>query len=249
MNSLLARFQAISDNDKSALVRKLMENGTPNFDFFYLTGLSVIMATLGLLLDSASIIIGSMLIAPLMYPILGVALGLVMSNGKILKRSFSTLLKALGIGLILSCAAAFFFGQEGMYHSFEILNRTEPTYLHLLVAVAAGAAVAFALAQPEWSEAIPGIAISVALIPPLATIGIGIAALDFAIIKGSSVILLLNLLGIIGSAAASFMMMNLYQKQHVAQGAMEKADKKMEQETKAVETMVEKQEERASSNT
>lgn len=241
MNGILARFKSISDEDKSSMVRKLMENSTPNFDFFYLIGLSVIMATLGLLLDNAAIIIGSMLIAPLMYPILGVALGMVMSNGKVLGRSFGTLLKSLFIGLGLAFLTAFLFGETSMYHTFEVLSRTEPTYLHFLVAVIAGAAVSFALAQPEWSEAIPGIAISVALIPPLATIGIGLAALDAEIIRGASVVLLLNLIGIIGAAAASFMMMDLYRKQHVAQGAIKTADAQMEKEEKAVETIVKKE--------
>ena len=76
--SVFARFRAVPDKDKASLIRKLVENGTPDFDYFYLIGLSTLMATLGLLLDSSSIVIGSMLIAPLMYPILGVSLGLVM---------------------------------------------------------------------------------------------------------------------------------------------------------------------------
>ena len=122
MNGILARFQSISEKDKSALVRKLMENSTPNFDFFYLTGLSIIMATLGLLLDNTAIIIGSMLIAPLMYPILGVALGLVMSNGEVLGRSIGTLIKALVIGFVLAIGAA-----------FSLVNRTCTKRLRFLV--------------------------------------------------------------------------------------------------------------------
>ena len=67
--SVFARFRAVPDKDKASLIRKLVENGTPDFDYFYLIGLSTLMATFGLLLDSSSIVIGSMLIAPLMYPI------------------------------------------------------------------------------------------------------------------------------------------------------------------------------------
>lgn len=236
---ILTRFQAINDNDKAALVRKLLESSTPNFDFFYLIGLSILMATLGLLLDSISIVIGSMLIAPLMYPILALSLGLVMSNADVIGRSAITLTKALGVGLGLSFTAAFFFGTEAMYTSAEVMSRTEPSYLYLLVAVVAGAAVSFALAQPEWSETFPGIAISVALIPPLATIGIGIAALDPDIIKGSAVLLLLNLIGIIGAATASFMLMNLYQKQNIAESTIKKVEQKLEEEQRAMEAVVE----------
>lgn len=64
---IFARFRALPDKDKAALIRKLLVNGTPDFDYFYLIGLSTLMATLGLLLNSSSIVIGSMLIAPLMY--------------------------------------------------------------------------------------------------------------------------------------------------------------------------------------
>lgn len=233
--SLFARFQAISDNDKSALVRKTMQSSTPDFDFFFMVGLSVLMATFGLLLDNPSIVIGSMLIAPLMYPILGVALGLVMSSREVLSRSVSTFIKALCVGLGLAFIAAFFFGGETMILSHEVLIRTEPSYLHLLVAVVAGAAVSFALAQPQWSETLPGIAISVALIPPLASIGVGLAALDGTIIKGSSVVLLLNVIGIIGASAASFMMMNLYQKQNIAESTIKREDERVEEEKAVVE--------------
>lgn len=74
------------------------------------------------------------------------------------------------------------------------MARTEPSHLHLLVAMVAGAAVTFMLARPEWGDALAGVAIAVALIPPLATIGIGIAAANALIIKGATMILLLNLL-------------------------------------------------------
>jgi uncharacterized membrane protein len=134
---LFARFRALPDKDKATLIRKLVENGTPDFDYFYLIGLSTLMATLGLLLDSGSIVIGSMLLAPLMYPILGVSMGLVMmgSNISLLHRAVSTLTKSLGIGLLLSVTAAFFFGSEASYQTAEVLARTVPSHLHLLVAL------------------------------------------------------------------------------------------------------------------
>lgn len=236
--NVLARFQAINDNDKAAVVRKLMQSSTPDFDFFYLVGLSVIMATLGLLLDSTSIVIGSMLLAPLMYPILGVALGIVMSNGEVLGRSFITLTKSFAIGLGLAVLFAVLFGDESTYLTNEVFVRTQPDLIHFVVAFIAGLAVSFALAQPEWSETLPGIAISVALIPPLATIGVGIAAFDLPTISGASVILFVNLLGIIFAAMVSFSLMNLYQKQNVAASTIKKEDERLEEEQKAIEEVV-----------
>tara|TARA_B100000508_G_scaffold67978_1_gene53044 strand:+ start:10218 stop:10997 length:780 start_codon:yes stop_codon:yes gene_type:complete len=239
--TVFARFRALPDKDKASLVRKLVQNGTPDFDYFYLIGLSTLMATLGLLLDSSSIVIGSMLIAPLMFPILGVSLGLVMmgQNINLLQRAISTLAKSLGAGLGLSILAAFFFGNESMYYTAEVMARTEPSHLHLLVAIVAGAAVAYMLAKPEWGDALPGVAIAVALIPPLATIGIGVAALDPVIIKGASMILLLNLFGIIAVAMVIFLLMNLGEKENIAESTLKQEDEKMEKENQEVAEVAE----------
>ncbi len=238
---LFARFRALPDKDKASLIRKLLSNGTPDFDYFYLIGLSTLMATLGLLLDSGSIVIGSMLIAPLMYPILGVSLGLVMmgDNISLLTRAVNTLVKSLGAGLALSVLAAFFFGDAETYQSAEVLARTVPSHLHLLVALVAGAAVAYMLARPEWGDALPGVAIAVALIPPLATIGIGIAAASASIIKGASMILLLNLFGIIAVSVIMFLLMNLSEKEHIAVSTVKREDEKKETEDKAVAEVAE----------
>lgn len=239
---IFARFRALPDKDKAALIRKLVENGTPDFDYFYLIGLSTLMATLGLLLGSGSIVIGSMLIAPLMYPILGVALGLVMMGQTtgLLQRALSTLLKSLGVGLALSVIAAFFFGNESMYQSAEVLARTVPSHLHLLVAIVAGAAVSYMLARPEWGDALPGVAIAVALVPPLATVGVGIAAGSALIIKGASMILLLNLFGIIAVAVVVFLLMNLSEKEGIAQSTIKREEEKIETENKVIAEVAER---------
>lgn len=238
---IFARFRALPDKDKAALIRKLVQNGTPDFDYFYLIGLSTLMATLGLLLDSSAIVIGSMLIAPLMYPILGVALGLVMmgTNINLFHRAFKTLVKSLLVGLGLSVAAAFLFGNEAMYASAEVMARTDPSYLHLLVAMVAGAAVAYMLAKPEWGDALPGVAIAVALVPPLATIGVGIAAMSAVIIKGATLILLLNLFGIIAVAVFIFLVMNLPEKESIAVSTVKREDEKMENENRIVAEVAE----------
>ena len=235
--SFFARFRAIQDKDKAALVRKLLENSTPDFDYFYLVALSVLMATIGLLLDSGSILIGSMLIAPLMYPILSVALGLVMSNYGVFGRSIGTLVRSLGIGLLLSVIAAFFFGDTSLYQTSEVMSRatTDQLHLYLVVAIVAGAAVSYVLARPEWSDTLPGTAIAVALIPPLAALGIGIAHLDSEVIKGSTLILGVNLLGIIGSAMVLFLMMNLSEKQNIAESTIKREDERVEQENRVIE--------------
>lgn len=232
--SVFARFRAIPESNKTAVVRKLMESSTPDFDFFYLSGLAVLMATLGLLIDSAAIVIGSMLIAPLLYPILALSLGISMSNYSVCKRSSATLFKAFGAGLLLSIVTTLLFANGDVTASYEIMNRTDVGLLHFLIAVVAGAAVSFTLGKAEWSETVSGIMISVALIPPLAVVGIGIAALNLEIIAGSFSLLLLNIIGIVFASMVTFSLMNLYVKQNVAESAIKSENERVNHESETV---------------
>lgn len=229
--TIFARFQAIDENHKASVVRRLIESSTPDFDFFYLSGLAVVMATFGLLEDSVAIVIGSMLIAPMLYPILGVALGLVMSDQGVLGRSLVTLVKALALGLLLSILATIFLGNGIDIETLgQVMDRTEASLLSVMVAIVAGLAVSFALANPEWNESLPGIAISVALIPPLAVVGIGIAKFDVMVMSGSAVLLLVNIIGIVFSAMVSFSLMNLYEKRSIAESTIKKENERLEEE-------------------
>ena len=125
--SIFARFRAVDDKDKAALVRKLMQSSTPDFDFFYFVALSVLMATLGLLADNTSIVIGSMLIAPLLYPILGLSLGLVMSNPSVFSRSVFTITKSFLIAIGVAVVVTLLFSNGDPQASNEIMIRTDLT--------------------------------------------------------------------------------------------------------------------------
>lgn len=232
--SLVSRFRIIDDADKASLVRRLMRYSTPNFDYFYLIGLSVAMATLGLLLDSAAIVIGSMLIAPLMYPILGTALGLAMLSPVVIGRSLYTLGQSLLVAVFIAMMTAWLFSHDSVWQSNEILQRIEPSLLHFLVALIAGAAVSYVLTQPEWSDTLPGVAIAVALMPPLATTGIGLADGEVTIIVGAATILILNLIGITIAAMTLFFLMNISEKQNVAVSTIRTETKKAEEERKEI---------------
>lgn len=241
---IFARFRAIDENGKAHAVRRLIESSTPDFDYFYMVALSIAMATLGLVADSASIVIGSMLIAPVLYPILSFSLGMVMSDYKVLSRATYTIAKSITVGLGISVLVAVMFAQ-GVSPGNEILSRTDPSLLYLFVAVVAGMAVSFALAKPEWDETFPGIAISVALIPPLAVVGVGIAKLDVAIITGSLVMFLINVIGIIAASMVTFSLMDLYAKRHIASSAIKKENEKIKEEQAAVSKIVEEEKSKA----
>lgn len=107
--SILTRFRAVNESDKSRAVEHLIAYSTPDFDFFFFTILSVLMATFGLLLDNVAVLIGSMLIAPILYPVLSLSLGLSISDFKIINRSLYAILKSLFLGVIAAFIVTLLF--------------------------------------------------------------------------------------------------------------------------------------------
>lgn len=227
--SILGHIQAVSESDKSTAVKKLIEASTPNFNFFLLVILSVLMATFGMLENNTAVVIGSMLIAPVLFPILSLSLSVVMSDYKLIQRAGLTLVKALVLGVAAALLATLFFGGSAPLTS-EVMLRTEPTLLSIAIAIVAGLAVAYTLTQPDLSETLPGIAVAVALIPPLAVIGVGLASLNWAVVAGAVVYLVVNIVGIVFASMLVFSLMNLYVKRGVAARAADKADKQVEKE-------------------
>ena len=232
---ILSRFAAIEKADKAKAVRTLVEEATPDFDFFFMITLSVLMATFGLLAGSETVVVGSMLIAPLLYPVLGVSLGISMSNQKVIQRDIATLIKAAVIAIAAAVGATFLFsfGTGGGMNDI-IAARTQPSLLFLGVGVFSGLAVSYALVRPRLSTALPGVAVSVALIPPLAVAGIGIAWVNLTVVAGALVMFLVNVLGIVAASVVSFSLMDVHGEQKAAVHAIVKEEKRVEQETEKI---------------
>ncbi len=205
-------FSNIDEKDKSNAIRELIHDATPRPSFFFLIALSILMASLGLLLNNSSVIIGSMLLAPIMSPLLSLALGIVTSEERVISWSFITLSKAIGYSLIFSIIITWLFGANSDIHNPEIISRTEPSMIYLIVAIISGIATSYARVKPELNETLPGTAIAVALVPPIAVTGIGIATLDWAVATGAFQMFILNCIGVVLSAMLMFSLMNLYSK-------------------------------------
>ncbi len=227
--SLFARFRSLDESGKAQAVRRLMQSSTPSFDYFYMAALGVSMATLGLLANNAAIVIGSALIAPVLYPILSFSLGLVMSDYRILRRSMYTLAKSVVLAVGIAAALTLVFAHAAP-PTIQTIELSQPSLLYLFVAVFAGLGVSYALARPDWNATIPGLAISVAFIPPAAAVGIGLAYLDFGIALGAFVMLAVNVIGISAASMVTFSLMNLYEKRAVAEHTIERVEEKIEEE-------------------
>jgi uncharacterized hydrophobic protein (TIGR00271 family) len=164
---------------------------------------------MGLLADSTAVVIGAMLVAPLMSPVLGAAAALVVGQPHQFFRQLVVLTAGTigAIGLAAATSLAFPGSMDPL--PAEILARTSPNLLDLGIALAAGAAGAYAQIRKAAADALTGVAVAVALVPPLAVVGITLEIREFGLATGAFLLFLANVAGIIMSAALTFLVCGL----------------------------------------
>jgi uncharacterized hydrophobic protein (TIGR00271 family) len=150
----------------STVAKEIEEGSQPEIRFYAMVTASALIACIGLIANSTAIIIGAMLVAPLMTPIFGISLALVRGNATLLGRAMRA--EIIGVILTISIASLFSFLPLAWEVTPEMLARTKPTLLDLLVAVLAGFAGAYAMVDERLSPGLPGVAIATAIVPPLA---------------------------------------------------------------------------------
>ncbi len=201
-------IQSIDQERRGEVRVQLRDASHPSFDFFLMVVLSCVIATLGLLIDSPATIIGAMLVAPLMSPIIGIGLSSIVGDGRLLGDATSALIRGAALAVLISFLITFsnrflpFFALQEL--PAEVLARTHPGPIDLGIALAGGIAAAYALAQPNLSAALPGVAIATALMPPLCTIGIGLALERLEIAGGATLLFLTNAVTIAFAASLVF---------------------------------------------
>lgn len=153
---------------------RISRGARPSLDFFTLIFLSTAIAAFGLLIDSGAVVIGAMLVAPLMSPIVGAGMSIVLGDTHFLRLSLGTVLR----GVLLAILVGFLAGLLRLDQPLtgELMARTQPSLFDLGVALFSGFAGAYALSRSDAAGALPGVAIAAALVPPLATVGIAFAS-------------------------------------------------------------------------
>lgn len=222
---LLGRVELgdLSDIDRERIMRDLFHEGY-RFGrfarrFAALMTLSVLIAVMGLLADSTAVVIGAMLVAPLMSPVLGAAAALVLGQPQQFFRQLVVLAAgtAGAIGLAAVTSLAFPGSMDPL--PAEIVARTSPNLLDLGIALAAGAAGAYAQIRRAAADAITGVAVAVALVPPLAVVGICLEIQEFGLASGAFFLFLANVAGIIMSAALTFLVCGLVSHNRFSMGS------------------------------
>ncbi|MDX1652328.1 MAG: DUF389 domain-containing protein [Brumimicrobium sp.] len=202
-----------STSEYKELFTTLRENSKPGKNYVVLMTLSVILATLGIFADSSPVIIGAMILAPLMSPVISLSMGVLRQDRSLIKNSLLT----VGVGVLVGyiCSIIFTFITPIGTMNEEISSRINPNIIDLGIAIISGAAGAYAHAKEEIAKTLAGVAIAVALVPPLAVSGIGLAWGSWDVFFGAFLLLITNLTGMVLAGSFVFLL-NGYSPFHLA---------------------------------
>lgn len=152
--------------------------------------IAIFIASLGLNVNSTAVIIGAMLISPLMGPIIGIGLAVGVQDFELMKRSLRNLMMATVFSVATSCVY-FLISPVNEGHS-ELLARTSPSIYDVFIGFFGGAAGILAIGSRSKGNVIPGVAIATALMPPLCTVGYGLATLQMKYFFGALYLFFIN---------------------------------------------------------
>lgn len=194
-NSLKSDIKAItniSDHiDTDAAARSIRSNVAFRGPNVWILAFSIIIASVGLNVNSTAVIIGAMLISPLMGPIIGIGLGLGVNDTKLIRVGLKNLLVMVGISLMASFMY-FLMTPLKLANPTELLSRTNPTIYDVIIALFGGAAGLLEISRKEKGTVLSGVAIATALMPPLCTAGYGLASGHISYFFGALMLFIIN---------------------------------------------------------
>lgn len=192
-----------STDEFKDLFQLIRENAKLKSSYLVLMVLSTILATFGLFANSVPVVIGAMILAPLMSPIISLSMGTLRQDRKLISQSFVTIASGMTLSVLFAVLITWLTPLDSP--GSEILSRTRPHLLDLGIAVVSGIAGAYAHAREEIAKTLAGVAIAVALVPPLAVAAIGIGWGELNIFVGAFLLLITNLAGMVLAASLTFM--------------------------------------------
>jgi uncharacterized hydrophobic protein (TIGR00271 family) len=204
---LTTRVTALTPKEKSELLGQLKVGLQARTDFYLMVALAATIAITGLIMNDGSIVLGAMLVSPLMGPIVGIACGIALGNLDLMRRSSASTFK--GMALVFGVGVLMTIILPNVQPTDQILSRTHPGIFDLLAALAAGAAGAYSLGRKTVAGAIPGVAMSLSLEPPLATAGYGLSTSQFWITGGALLLFFTNLAAIVLSGVGVYLLLGM----------------------------------------
>ncbi len=219
---LLDARSPVTERRRQRVIRSMYHEGARFrpwvWRFATLMALSVLLASLGLVADSPAVIIGAMVVAPLMGPVLGVSAAVVMGWPRRGVLQAVVVLVAAAGAITLAALISIPLGTFETPPA-ELLARTKPNVRDLVVAMVAGTVGAYTMVRREAAEAMAGAAIAVALVPPLATVGISLSAGRMDMAVGGAMLVLANVAGVMFAGAITFIFVGFVPGMSLATGA------------------------------
>ena len=173
---------------------RIEANALPSKMYFIMNILSAIIASYGLVTNSAAVVIGAMLVAMMLGPITGIALAIIDHRMPLLRKSLFTVIAGVSLVVLVGFIVGWLHKDQPL--TVEILSRTQPTSMDLMIALAGGTAGAYAMVSPHLSVAVVGVAVATALVPPLAASGILFANGEMQMGLGALLLALTNIIAI-----------------------------------------------------
>ena len=198
-----------SKEERDTLCTSIINSSSPRTGFYLLLILSTFIVAVGLINNNMILVIGGMMVAPLLSPVLSISLAITIFNLKVFIRSIlvflistlATLLVSMFIGLV----SVFSIKDIEMLNLMNLFDITT-----FLIPIAAGAAASFTWAKKELNSSLTGVAVTVTLLPPLVTMGLALAVKNYNIFLDSLNIYFLNVAGIIIGSLIIFLLMGFY---------------------------------------
>ncbi len=227
---MLQNIFKIKQTDRNKFCSYIIESSAPRGDFYFLICLSALIVALGLMADNVILVIGGMVVAPILSPILALALGVVINDAKVIIRSLRIFFTAFAMVFGLTLVTGVFF--SGNIGEVGLVQIMEPSLFNFFVSLVAGLAASYTWAKPNLDETLPGIAITVTLIPPLVAVGLAVSHLEWVISLNALKTFLLNVLGITASSLIIFSFMDFYKAKKKLVEEVKEEEKEIKQEKK-----------------
>jgi len=216
----------IKDSEKERrkiFIADIINASSPDFNFYMMVSSSAIITSLGLITNNIALVIDGMIVAPLLSPILAISLGFITISPKMIYRSIKILFFSAVLSIFFSMIVGLIFDIN--IHTISFIDKMNISWINFTIAVVAGITASYSWTKKEGKDYLPGIAIAVTIIPPLATIGLLIPSADFLLLKNISLFFLMNIFGIFLSGLIVFFLMNFRKSKNIINSEIKKEEK------------------------
>lgn len=197
----------LSKKEQEHVIWMAKDTTMPTLDYFILLIIAALLASFGLLLSSSAVVIGAMLVAPLMQPIIALGVGLCTARFGLMRRASVTILLSVIVAVGVGFLSGIIIAPEQA--TDEMLARAYPSLLDAFVAIASGFIGAYATARKDIPAALAGVAIAAALVPPICTAGLSLALMEPRLALGAGLLFIANLVSITVVGAIVFFWMGM----------------------------------------